>query len=286
MPDLAVLLEVLGGLPECDDVAGARQLHVVNELDPSRPPRHDHDAVGEGDGLGEIVGDKDHGLASRAPEPQQLGVQVELGVRVESAKGLVHEEDFGIHHERAHQGDPLPHAAGQRGGERLLETLESSEGDGFADARSDLRASEAAVLEAEGDVALHRAPGEYSVLLEDVADLGSGTGAHSLAVDEDLAARGLHERADHVEDGGLPAARGADDGHELTVVHVEGHAGDGGDLARTLAEGLGEVPDGDADARHYLSLACAFFTNDMSTACLKGMGFSTARGTHTFMPRS
>ncbi len=58
-----------------------------------------------------------------------------------------------------------------------------------------------------------------------------------------------------------------------------------------LAEGLREVPDGDADARRhsrplYLYLACAFLTKLMSTACLYGIGLSTAVGTHTFMPRS
>ena len=61
---------------------------------------------------------------------------------------------------------------------------------------------------------------------------------------------------------------------------------DGRDLPGTRAEGLRQVADGDADAGHYLNLACAFLTKDMSTACLKGMGFSTASGTHTFIPRS
>jgi hypothetical protein len=70
------------------------------------------------------------------------------------------------------------------------------------------------------------------------------------------------------------------------VVHVEGHAGHRRDLSRARGEGLREIPDGDADARHYLYLACAFLTKDMSTACLKGMGFSRASGTHTFIPRS
>lgn len=41
--------------------------------------------------------------------------------------------------------------------------------------------------------------------------------------------------------------------------------------------------DNEAD---YLYRACAFLTKLMSTACLYGIGLSTAVGTHTFMPRS
>ena len=68
MPDLAVLAQVLPALAEADDVARARQLDLVDQLDPTRSPRHDHDAVGERDGLGEVVGDEDHRLLPRAPQ--------------------------------------------------------------------------------------------------------------------------------------------------------------------------------------------------------------------------
>ena len=180
----------------------------------------------------------------------------------------------------------MAHSAGERGGEGVLEALESGERDCFPDPRADLRGCHAAVLQAQGDVLLDGAPREDRVLLEDVADLAARARADALAVDQDLAPGRRQERADHVEDGGLAAAGGAHDGHEFLVVDIEGHSGDGRDLSRPRAESLGEVPDGDADARHYLYLACAFLTNDMSTACLKGIGFSTARGTHTFMPRS
>ena len=51
VPDLGVLARVLVGLAEADHVAGARQLHVVDQLDAAGPAGHHHDAVGEGDGL-------------------------------------------------------------------------------------------------------------------------------------------------------------------------------------------------------------------------------------------
>src|SRR4029450_11806951 len=43
VPDLAVLAGGLVGLAEVDDVAGTRQLHVVDLLDAAGPARHDHD---------------------------------------------------------------------------------------------------------------------------------------------------------------------------------------------------------------------------------------------------
>jgi len=68
-------------------------------------------------------------------------------MRVERAEGLVHEEDLRIDDERAHEGDPLPHAPRQGGGKHLLETLETGELDGLLHAGPDLGPAHAAVLE-------------------------------------------------------------------------------------------------------------------------------------------
>src|SRR5207245_11694976 len=199
---------------------------------------------------------------------------------------LVHEEYLGIDHERAHERHALPHAAGQRGRKRLLEAREAREGDGLANAPRALGPGDAAILEAERDVARDGAPREDRVLLEDVADMARRRPRHRRAVDQDGAGVRRHEPADHVEDGGLAAAGRPDDGDELALEHLEGGAIHRGHLAPAGAEGLREVADDDARApgAQDLYVARAFFTNAISTALAYGTGLSTASGTHTFVP--
>ena len=105
------------------------------------------------------------------------------------------------------------------------------------------------------------------------------------AVDEHGAGRRDHQPADHVEDGRFAAARGPDDGDELTLEHLEGSALHRGHLAGARAEGLREIADDDTRAATQdLNFAWAFLTNVMSTACAYGTGLSTASGTQTFVP--
>ena len=66
------------GIPrsrDLDHVARARKLDVVDELDGSRPPRHHHHPVGQGDGLGEVVGHEDDGLMLGLPSPPSMVVE-------------------------------------------------------------------------------------------------------------------------------------------------------------------------------------------------------------------
>src|SRR5206468_9257390 len=108
---------------------------------------------------------------------------------------------------------------------------------------------------------------------------------HGCAVDRDAARRRRHQRADHVEDRRFPAARRADDRHELLIENLERDVGDGGDLTPSLTEGLGEVADDDARAAlaQDLNLACAFLRKLWSTAFAYGTGLSIAIGTNTFI---
>src|SRR5262245_54040528 len=83
VPQAAELARVRLGLADRDDVPLARQLHLVDELHPAWPAGQHDDAVGERDGLGEIVGDEDHRLAPGQPEREKLALEPELGVRVQ-----------------------------------------------------------------------------------------------------------------------------------------------------------------------------------------------------------
>ena len=212
---------------------------------------------------------------------------------VERAERLVHEEDLGVDHERAHEGHALPHAARERRRKGLLESLETGETHGLAHTPRHLVARHRAILEAERDVARDGAPREDGVLLEDVADPGRGRAGgrrarHRHAVDEHGAGGRRHEAADHVEDGRLAAAGRSHDGDELALQHLERGMVHRGHLPRAGAEGLREVADDDtrAPGTQDLNFARAFFTNAISTAFAYGTGLSAASGTHTFMPFS
>ena len=101
--------------------------------------------------------------------------------------------------------------------------------------------ADAPAFEAVRHVLGHRPPREQRVLLEHHATVGAG--AHdAVAVDEDGARRGRVEPGDDVEQGGLAAPRGADEGHETAGRHVEVDAVDGQHLVLARPEALDQAP--------------------------------------------
>src|SRR5438094_624212 len=91
----------------------------------------------------------------------------------------------------------------------------------------------------EEDVVERRHPGDQQEGLKDVADAGpahaglgaAGQMAHAQVVEPDLAAVGRLEQAQEVEERRLPRPRGAHDGHELSGLGLEIHAGQDPDRA-------------------------------------------------------
>ena len=75
---------------------------------------HDHDLVGEGQRLGLVVGDVDHGDVERAVELLQLRAQLPFQMRVDHRQRLVEQDR---RHVRAHQAaaerDLLLHVGGE-----------------------------------------------------------------------------------------------------------------------------------------------------------------------------
>ena len=74
---------------------------------------HEHDAVGEPNGLANVVRHEDDRLAGRAPDPLDLALEDLARLRVERGERLVHQEDRGVGRERARDRAALAHAAGQ-----------------------------------------------------------------------------------------------------------------------------------------------------------------------------
>ena len=272
VPEGAELPGVLIRLADPDDVARARELDRVHVLDAAGPARQDDDAVGEGDGLGQVVGDEDDGLALPGPEGQELGLEAELRVGVERAERLVHEEDLRLDDERADERHALAHSARQGRREDVLEPLEPHQPDGVPDPSLALGPGIAPVREAELDVLGDGAPGE-DVSFWKTYPTSGGTPVSSAPVQPD-GARGRGDQArDHVEHRRLAAARRAHEGHELLVLHVERHAGDGVGGAAAGREASSRGPGPRPDARGRGQDRCdAFRAKDMSTAFGKGIG--------------
>ncbi len=75
--------------------------------------REDDNAVGEEDGFLDAVRDEDHSLPAGHPERLQLDLEFVLGHCIECGKGLIHQQDLRIVHQRTGDADTLLHAAGK-----------------------------------------------------------------------------------------------------------------------------------------------------------------------------
>jgi hypothetical protein len=97
-------------------VARPRQPHRQLGADAPGVGGQDQDAVGQLDGLLDVVRDDQHRLDREVvalPEPGQLAAQVGRGEHVQRGERLVHQQGVGFDGQRAGEADPLAHAAGQ-----------------------------------------------------------------------------------------------------------------------------------------------------------------------------
>src|SRR4051812_33862366 len=76
----------------------------------------DDDAVGEHDGLVDVVGDEQDGRPVDLAQAAQQHVHPRPGQRVEGSEGLVGQQELGVAHQRAGQGGALLLAPRQLGG--------------------------------------------------------------------------------------------------------------------------------------------------------------------------
>src|SRR5438876_5121412 len=95
VPDLPVELDEARLEADLGDLAGTRQVDLVDAF--HRPgPGGDHaDAIGERDRLLEVVRDEDDGRRHRRPEVEQLVLHQRPRLHVERAERLVHQDDLG-----------------------------------------------------------------------------------------------------------------------------------------------------------------------------------------------
>ena len=209
---------------DAERVARARQAMGTSHLHRARVRGHDHHAVGEIHSLGHVVRHVHHRLARLPPHVRQQPLHVVAGERIERRERLVHQQHGGIVGQRAGDGDPLLHAAGEMVRIGIGELLQLDQPELLQRDLLALGPGHALHLQPEGDVAQRRAPGEQlGEVLEHDAAVHAVAG-DGLAADADLAAGGRKEAGDDVEQRGLAAAAGADQAQELGLLDVEAGA--------------------------------------------------------------
>ena len=77
----------------------------------SRGRAKQDNAVAQRQGLAEVMGHEQDRLLLAIPDPQQHVMHVDLGVGIERAERLVHQQYLRLHDQRSHQRRTLTHAA-------------------------------------------------------------------------------------------------------------------------------------------------------------------------------
>ena len=184
---------------------------------------HNHDAVAEGHGLGLVVSNVDEGALDLVAQLNKLGTHLVTQLGVQVGQRLVHQEDLGVTHDGAADGDTLALTARERLG-LTVEVLGDAQDLGSgANLAVNLVFGDLLELERKRHVLVHRHVGVQSVALEhhgDVAILGRHV-VDALAVDEHVARGNVLQAGDHAHRRGLTAARGANEDDKLLVVDGE-----------------------------------------------------------------
>lgn len=212
---------------------------------------HDGDAVGDGHGIGAVVGDEEGGHPFGAEDGGDFVAHLHAEAGIEVGEGLIEEEDAGMRCEGAEEGNALLLAAGELVGVPVAEPFEVGHAEELFDAAA------FAALESVADVPGDGEVGEEGVFLEDEAD-GAAVGGHvvvgafdELAGEANLPGGDAFEAGDGAEQGSFAAAapaeerdefagceaeRGSVDGPEAAVANVDG--GDAEGFARRRGRGF------------------------------------------------
>ena len=209
---------------------------------------HHRHAGAERHRLDLVVRDVDGRDPEPVVQPRQLGAHVDAELRVQVRERLVHQERLRLAHDRAAHRDALALAAGERAGPALEQLLEPEQACDLDDAALDLGLRRLPHLQPVAEVLRHRHVRVERVVLEhhrDVAVAGREPGDLALA-DPDVALGHLLEAGDHPQQRRLPAARGADEDHELAAPDRQADVVDGADvpvvdLSDLLEPDLGHV---------------------------------------------
>src|SRR5579885_718667 len=206
----------------------------------------DDDLVGERHRLELVMGDIDHGGAQRLMQLGDLQPHLHAQRRIEVGERLVEQEGLRLAHDGAADRHALALAAGELARLAVEIVGEVQDLGGLLHLLTDDLSRHARHLQPEADVAAHAHMGIERVGLEDHGEpaLGRRHVAHIGPVDLDPAAARILEPGDEPQQGGLAAARGADEDDEGAVLDLEVEGADDG----ALPEGLAHAPQHDPAA--------------------------------------
>src|SRR5712692_244127 len=263
-PDLLVETSELFPESDLDDIARPRDGDGIAGLDPPRTGREHYHLIGKRDGLLEVVCDEEDRIARLRPEVQQLVLHHVARLDVQSAEGLVHEEDRGPVDQCGGEGDALAHAARELVRVVAFEPRQTHAPHPLDGLRPGLRGGPAADREGQRHVLERRLPGQEGVALEKIADVRRHAARHGPAAEDDAPLAQGHEPGDHPEQRGLAASRGADQAHEASGRDAEADVAHGGEVTRGRVEGPRRVVHEDqstsqpaAGGRSTMSLVCS-----------------------------
>ncbi len=154
------------------------------------------------------------------PQLEQFVAQVFRREHVECGKGLIHEQDFGLNHQRTREADALFHAA-----RKLLRVsaLEAIQSDGIENAQGAfvaLHSRHTASFERRFDVVEHSEPGKQSKALEDDGH-ARVLRRDGLPMPQDRTRRRRTESGQNPQQRGLTAAGGTEQGNDFAGLHVK-----------------------------------------------------------------
>jgi hypothetical protein len=184
--------------------------------------QHD-DAIRQQHRFFDIVGDDENGAGRHLlaePELEQFIAQVFGREHVERGKRLIHEQDFGLHHQGARKADALFHAAGKF---FRVGAFEAIEADGIENAQGAfvaLHGGHSASFERGFNVVEHGQPGKQGKTLEDDGH-ARVLRRERLSMPQNLARRRLAESGQNPQQRGLAAAGGAEQGDNFPRLYVE-----------------------------------------------------------------
>ena len=150
-----------------------------------------------------------HRQLALRPQIDQVGAQRFRGQHVERAERFVHQQQVGMHHQRARQADALAHAAGQLLRIGAFETAQADQVDRLLGAFSALVARHAARLQTQLHILLHGQPGKQRETLEHHRHAFGGS-HHRLIAPQHLAGGRRQQAGDDAQQGRLAGARAAE----------------------------------------------------------------------------
>jgi len=202
--------------------ARARKLDLHDVDHAPRRRRHNDDLVGKKHGLGNAVGDEQHGLGIGEPQPLQLEIELVAGHGVERAERFVHEQQRRIEQQRAADGDALAHAAGELPRVAFGVAGKPDHGEQARGLVAPFGKGQPPDARGQENVAEHGEPVEQHVALEDDAHVARRVG-HGAAGKHDAAGGRPLEARDTAQQRALAASARPKQAHELRRADGEAH---------------------------------------------------------------